>query len=129
MLATGSDDRTIRLWDTETGDKLHVLPAHLDRINAIAFSPDGRTLIGADESGAVSFSNVRTGQFLFRRKVSENEILDLALSHDSTHLALAIKNAPAMLIRLKALKAKQTKEDRTVTDETVRSLSLSRSMR
>jgi WD40 repeat protein len=38
-LASGSDDRTLRLWDTRTGHPLAVLQAHAKPVRAIAFDP------------------------------------------------------------------------------------------
>ena len=40
MLATGSPDKTVRLWDVATGTELAVLPHHY-RVYDLAFSPDG----------------------------------------------------------------------------------------
>jgi WD40 repeat protein len=44
MLATGSADRTVRLWDVNSGRELLRLQGHTDRVLAVAFNPDGRTL-------------------------------------------------------------------------------------
>jgi WD40 repeat protein len=46
-LATGSDDRTVRLWDVPSGQARVVLTGHTDVVNVVAFSPDGRTLATA----------------------------------------------------------------------------------
>ena len=42
-LASGSEDKTIRLWDVKTG-KLRKTLAHTDQVNHVLFSPDGKTL-------------------------------------------------------------------------------------
>jgi len=44
LLASGSADKTIRLWDAATGQELAVLEGHAGPVDALAFSPDGRTL-------------------------------------------------------------------------------------
>lgn len=57
LLASGSTDRTIKLWSLETGDLLHTFSGrslrhrgHSDRISSLAFSPDSSELIsGSDD--------------------------------------------------------------------------------
>jgi WD40 repeat protein len=39
---TGSDDRTARIWDAETGEALYTLIGHQDNVVLVAYSPDGR---------------------------------------------------------------------------------------
>ena len=43
-LASGSQDRTIRLWNPNNGNLVRTLTGHRDAVNSVAFSPDGRTL-------------------------------------------------------------------------------------
>lgn len=61
-LATGSDDRTVRLWDVLTGQELHVLVGHEDLIRGLAFAPDGRTLTSVSWDGAVKVWDARSGR-------------------------------------------------------------------
>jgi len=42
LFATGSKDKTVRLWDVESGKQLASLPA--GDCWSLAFSPDGKTL-------------------------------------------------------------------------------------
>ena len=37
-----ADDKTLKLWDTQTGQELLTLKGHTGRVNSVAFSPDGR---------------------------------------------------------------------------------------
>jgi WD40 repeat protein/3',5'-cyclic AMP phosphodiesterase CpdA len=46
-LATGSQDRTVRLWDLESRSQDHALEGHRGDIRSLAFSPDGQTLASA----------------------------------------------------------------------------------
>ncbi|CAM2011087.1 nSTAND1 domain-containing NTPase [Acanthopleuribacter pedis] len=44
ILASSSDDETVRLWDTQTGACLQVLAGHEDGVGNVGFSPDGNMI-------------------------------------------------------------------------------------
>ena len=43
-IASGADDKTVRLWDAESGAELAVLRGHENYPTSVAFSPDGRRI-------------------------------------------------------------------------------------
>jgi WD40 repeat protein len=43
-LASGSEDKTVRLWDVATGQEKAVLKGHTWNVTSVVFSPDGKTL-------------------------------------------------------------------------------------
>ena len=43
-LASGSGDKTIKLWDATTHACLATLSGHTGEVNSVSFSPDGKTL-------------------------------------------------------------------------------------
>jgi WD40 repeat protein len=45
MLASGSDDKTIKLWDLQTGQEIVTLYGHSSYVESVAFSPDSKTLV------------------------------------------------------------------------------------
>ncbi|WP_414166653.1 TIR domain-containing protein [Streptoverticillium reticulum] len=53
LLATGGDDRVVRLWNPLTGTDAGRLTGHTGRILALAFSPDGSLLASGGADGTV----------------------------------------------------------------------------
>ena len=64
LLASGSQDNTVRIWDVRDRDNLrHVrtLREHTDDVDWVAWSPDGRVLASASEDGTVRLWNPNNG--------------------------------------------------------------------
>jgi WD40 repeat protein len=53
MLASGSFDNTVRLWNPKSGKCLGVLEGHKDRPTALAFSADGKMLASASSDAVI----------------------------------------------------------------------------
>ena len=50
-IISGSTDKTIKIWNANTGECLQTLEGHLDIIWSVAFSPDGTKIIsGSDDT-------------------------------------------------------------------------------
>jgi WD40 repeat protein len=64
MVASGSYDGQVRLWDVTTGELLRNLVGHGDRIYAIAWSPDGKILASSSADETILLWDVETGRCL-----------------------------------------------------------------
>jgi hypothetical protein len=61
-LATGSEDRTARVWDAATGTLLAICRGHGSSVHSVAFSPDGARLVTTSADATVLQWDARTGQ-------------------------------------------------------------------
>ena len=61
-LAGASDNGTVRLWDTASGQPAGPLEGHTGPVRAVAFSRDRRTLVSASDDGTVRLWDTASGQ-------------------------------------------------------------------
>jgi WD40 repeat protein len=88
LLASGSDEGEIGLWEMPTGRQVHRLPGHAWSTNALAFSPDGKQMASAGNNRSARVWDVITGKELLRLKHDGN-VVAVAYSPDRKTLATA----------------------------------------
>jgi len=64
LIATGSDDKTVRIWDTRTGELLTRLDGHALSITRLAFSADGSRLASASPDRTIRIWDIDTSEML-----------------------------------------------------------------
>ena len=64
ILASGSYDRTIRLWNVDTGNLRETLEGHTDGVQHVAFSPTGFILASASDDGTIRLWDIKTGDVI-----------------------------------------------------------------
>jgi WD40 repeat protein len=86
LLASGSKDNTVRLWDAERALELRKLAGHAAWVKAVAFSADGRRLASGSVDGVVKLWDVATGREL-KSMSGGGSINALAFSPDARLVA------------------------------------------
>ncbi|MDM9583671.1 hypothetical protein [Nostoc sp. GT001] len=62
MLASASNDKTVKLWDTSTRKEIRTLTGHKEAVNGVSFSPNGKMLASASADNTVKLWDISTGQ-------------------------------------------------------------------
>ncbi|MGW5861664.1 nSTAND1 domain-containing NTPase [Streptomyces sp. NPDC055239] len=86
MLATGSKDGTVRLWDTVTRRPRLVVKAKAD-VQTVAFSPDGKTIATGGWDGRIRTWSTTTGHLQTTMTSNTDLVLSVAFSPDGKTLA------------------------------------------
>ncbi|MEK7990761.1 MAG: WD40 repeat domain-containing protein [Thiotrichaceae bacterium] len=87
MLASASEDNTIRLWQVGSGQQPDVTFEAKSGVNSIAFSPDGKLLASGSNDTLIRLWNVETGQEHNTLQGHEYTVFSVAFSPDGQVLA------------------------------------------
>jgi WD40 repeat protein len=104
-LAAGTFSQTgqsVLVWDFEKQEKVFDLPGHHDRINAVAFSPDGSWLVSGSDDSTVRIWNVLTGRLAVARQF-DAAVQSLAFSPDGKYLFTGNGNTTAYRLEVKKM--------------------------
>jgi WD40 repeat protein/serine/threonine protein kinase len=85
-IATGSSDKTARIWDAATGALLHTLSGFTADVYRVRFSPDGTCVLAASWDGTARVWDVATGALLWTADY-EDRVLDAEFGPDGTFAA------------------------------------------
>ena len=92
LLASGSPDKTIRLWDVQTGRLVRTLAGHTDSVFSVAFAPDGRWLASGSTDTTVRLWDVPTGRLVCTLEGHTSWVWSVAFAPDGYLLASGSMN-------------------------------------
>lgn len=86
LLASASDDETVKLWDPASGALHHTLEGHSIQVHSVAFSLDGRLLASASWDETVKLWDPASGTLRHTLKGHSGLVNSVAFSPDSSYL-------------------------------------------
>ncbi len=95
-LVSGSEDTFVKIWDVPQKKELRTLPApwavlwgdgHFDKVNAVAFSPNGNLLTSCGNDGTLRFWDPKSGKETARLELGRF-VIWIAFSPDGERIAV-----------------------------------------
>ncbi|NEQ58914.1 MAG: hypothetical protein F6K53_16555, partial [Moorea sp. SIO4A1] len=122
-LASGSRDKTIKLWNLETGKVIRTLIGHDDSVRSVRFSRDGQTLASGSDDKTIKLWNLETGKVIRTLIGHDDLVFSVSFSPDGQTLASGSEDKTIKLWNLETGKVIRTLIGH---DDSVRRVSFSR---
>lgn len=85
-LVSGSADRTIKVWNLNTGQLIRTLSGHTDIVRSVALSSDGEILASGSGDRTIKLWNLQTGRELRTLSGHSGPLWSIAISRDGKTL-------------------------------------------
>ncbi|HKD41644.1 MAG TPA: protein kinase [Myxococcaceae bacterium] len=92
LLATGSADHTLRIWNARNGALIRTLEGHTAEIRAVAFDGEGKRLASGGEDKKVYVWDLASGARLLEIAAFRGWIRAISFSRDGTRIATASRD-------------------------------------
>jgi WD40 repeat protein len=121
LVASASDDKTVRLWEAATGTCRSTLKSHSNAVRAVAFSPDGQLVASASWDKTVRLWEAATGTCRSTLEGHPEYIVDMSFSSDSQvlHTNVGDISLPPLSIVLSSPWQQEQSSDILVQDQWV----------
>ena len=86
ILASGSKDGSIKLWNLQNGNLIRTLKGNSLSVLSVAFSPDRKTLANGSGDGTINLWNLENGQLIRRFRGHNDGVWSVAISRDGNTL-------------------------------------------
>ena len=96
LIATASEDKTVRIWEATSGAHQTTLSGHGDRVGAVAFSPDGSLLVTASDDHTARTWDTATWAHRITFNGHRGWVRSAVFSPDGSLIATACRDGTAL---------------------------------
>jgi len=107
-LVSGSRDRTVKVWNLETGECRATLIGHFGFVLVVAVTPDGRTLVSGSRDRTVRVWNLETGKCRATLEGHAGHVLSIAVTPDGRTLVSGSSDRTVRVWDLETKKCRAT---------------------
>jgi Protein kinase domain/WD domain, G-beta repeat len=122
FFASGSADKTVKLWNPESSALIRTYKGHKDFVTALGFSNDGRTLASGSLDGGVRLWSTSANRLVRQLSVHKVKVTGLSFSPTAEHLASGDEDG---LVRIWDYKRGRSARTLSVTGPAVSALTYS----
>ncbi|MFN6481215.1 WD40 repeat domain-containing protein [Nostoc sp. DedQUE07] len=81
---SGSNDRTLKVWDLQTGKEMEISPltGHNDSVRAVAIAPDGKTAVSGSQDSTLKVWDLQTGKEISTLTDHNDSVSAVAIAPD-----------------------------------------------
>jgi WD40 repeat protein len=116
MVASGSEDTMVKIWDTSTGQCLATFRGHQERVYAVKLSPDSKLCASWGYDHVIQIWNVRTGNQISTFQ-QDDYVYGMSFSLDGTQLVSLSESEVKLLdLRTGHCLASMQVQDKEFTD-------------
>ena len=85
-IVSGGEDRTVHVWDAQSGSEIRQLTGHSDAIDSVIFGPKGKYIASAGHDKAVRIWDAKSGELIHSLEGHEKSVQGLVFTPDGEHL-------------------------------------------
>ncbi|ETO15679.1 WD repeat-containing protein [Reticulomyxa filosa] len=103
-IVSASFDKTIRIWNIESGKQLQIFYGHTAVIYSVRFSTDGNSIISCAGDGTIRLWHINTNTEIMTFKSDFNEICDVNFSQNGKYIVSCSRDNIIQLWDIKSRK-------------------------
>ncbi len=96
-IVTTATEQVARIWNTKTGQLIHLLEGHTGQVNTAKFSPDGTKIVTGSEDRTTRIWNAATGQLIRQLGGHEDQVISAEFSLNGTKIVTGSFDATVRL--------------------------------
>uniref|UniRef100_UPI0026236F64 WD40 repeat domain-containing protein n=1 Tax=uncultured Gimesia sp. TaxID=1678688 RepID=UPI0026236F64 len=97
LIASGSHDNTVKVWDAESGAQLVQMNGHKEAVNSVAFSHDGRRIVTGSNDKSVRVWDAESGDQLVEMNGHTQYVTSVAFSPNGQRIISASRDMTARI--------------------------------
>ena len=101
LIVSSSTDRSLKVWNVESGECIKTLKGHTNKVNSAVFSSDGRFILSASSDKTIRVWITESGECIQTIEDNKDWVYAAVFSPDGKHIASASRDREIHIYGLK----------------------------